>query len=109
METRDRAVTEGWLWSRGGEDTVVCLMHPRGNFARHYLVPDLVEAGFAVFCQNSRWLGNDATLVHEMLLLDVAEGVAAMGARFDRVVLCGNSGGGSLYAFYLDQAAAPEG
>jgi len=109
LETPDRAVTEGWLWSRGGEDTVVCLMHPRANFARHYLVPGLVEAGFAVFCQNSRWLGNDATLVHEVALIDVAAGVRAMRDRFDRVVLCGNSGGGSLYALYLDQALAPTG
>jgi hypothetical protein len=109
LETQDRAASEGWLWSRGGEDTVVCLMHPRANFARHYLVPALVEAGFAVFCQNSRWLGNDASLIHEVLLLDVAEGVRAMRRRFERVVLCGNSGGGSLYAFYLDQALAPAG
>ncbi len=109
LPTQDRAVTEGWLWQRGGEDTVVCLMHPRANFARHYLVPHLVEAGFAVLCQNSRWLGNDSTLVHETLLLDVAEGVRAVRERFDRVVLCGNSGGGSLYAFYLDQAAAASG
>jgi hypothetical protein len=84
-------------------------MHPRANFARHYLVPRLVEAGFAVFCQNSRWLGNDMLLVHEVALLDVAEGVRAMRERFDRVVLCGNSGGGSLYAFYLDQALAAAG
>ncbi|NNL68222.1 MAG: alpha/beta hydrolase, partial [Myxococcales bacterium] len=109
LDTQDRAVTEGWLWQRGGEDTVVCLMHPRANFARHYLVPGLVAAGFAVFCQNSRWLGNDATLVHEVLLLDVAEGVRAMRERFERVVLCGNSGGGSLYALYLEQALAGDG
>ena len=42
--TQDRAVSQGWLYSRGGEDTVVCLMHPRANFSHHYLVPGLVEA-----------------------------------------------------------------
>lgn len=84
-------------------------MHPRGNFAHHYAAPALVEAGFAVLCENSRWLGNDATLIHEVLLLDVAAGVAAMRERFDRVVLLGNSGGGSLFTFYLHQALAPEG
>jgi hypothetical protein len=109
LVTADRAVAQGWLWSRGGEDTVVCLMHPRANFSHHYLVPGLVEAGFAVFCENSRWLGNDSTLIHEQVLLDVAAGVAAMRRRFGRVVLCGNSGGGSLYTFYLDQALAPAG
>ena len=109
LETPDRAMAQGWLYSRGGEDTVVCLMHPRADFAHHYAVPGLVERGYAVFCENSRWLNNDATLLHEVVLLDVAAGVRVMRERFDRVVLCGNSGGGSLYTFYLHQAlAAPE-
>jgi hypothetical protein len=107
LETADRAIAHGWLYSRGGETTVVCLMHPRANFSRHYLVPSLVERGVAVFCENSRWLNNDSTLLHEVVLLDVAAGVQAMRERFDRVVLCGNSGGGSLYTLYIDQASAP--
>ncbi len=109
LDTADRAVAQGWLYRRGGEDTVVCLMHPRANFSHHYLAPGLLEAGYAVFCENSRWLGDDSSLIHERVLLDVAAGVAAMRARYDRVVLCGNSGGGSLYSYYLDQALAPEG
>lgn len=109
LETPDRALAHGWLYARGGEDTVVCLMHPRANFSRHYAVPALVEAGFAVLCENSRWLNNDATLVHERVLLDVAAGLAAARARYARVVLIGNSGGGSLYTFYLSQALAPSG
>jgi hypothetical protein len=109
LETPDRAVAHGWLYARGGEDTVVCLMHPRANFSRHYLAPGLVEAGFAVLCVNSRWLNNDATLLHEVVLLDAAAGVAAARARYGRVVLCGNSGGGSLFTFYLSQALAKPG
>jgi hypothetical protein len=109
LETPDRAIAHGWLYERGGEDTVVCAMHPRANFSRHYIVPGLVEAGFAVFCENSRWLNNDATLIHERVLLDVAEGVKWVRERYERVVLLGNSGGGSLYTFYLSQALAPEG
>ncbi len=104
LVTPDRAVAHGWLYARGGEDTVVCLMHPRANFSRHYAVPGLLERGFAVLCLNSRWLNNDSTCVHERLLLDVAEGVKAARARFERVVLLGNSGGGSLFTFYLSQA-----
>jgi hypothetical protein len=109
LETPDRAAAHGWLYARGGEDTVVCLMHPRADFSRHYLVPGLVEAGFAALCLNSRWLNNDATLIHERVLLDAAAGLAAARARYERVVLCGNSGGGSLFTFYLSQALAPEG
>lgn len=106
LETADRAVAHGWLYARGGEDTVVCLMHPRANFSRHYGVPGLVEAGFAVLCINSRWLNNDATLVHEQLLFDVAAGLSFARSRYERVVLCGNSGGGSLFTFYLSQAGS---
>lgn len=109
LETPDRGLAQGWLYSRGGETTVVCLMHPRADFGHHYAVPGLVERGYAVFCENSRWLNNDATLLHEVVLLDVAAGVAAMRDRYERVVLCGNSGGGSLYTLYVDQALSPEG
>jgi hypothetical protein len=106
LVTPDHAATHGWLYARGGERTVVCLMHPRANFSRHYAVPALLEAGFAVLCENSRWLNNDATLIHERVLLEVAEGVRAARERYERVVLIGNSGGGSLYTFYLSQALA---
>ena len=109
LETADRAIAEGWLYSRGGEDTVVVAAHPRANFSHHYVVPGLVEAGYAVLCQNTRWLNNDATLLHEVVLLDVAVGIAAVRERYDRVVLCGNSGGGSLLTFYTEQSLAGAG
>ncbi len=96
LETADRAVAGGWLYAQGGETTAVLLVHPRANFSHHYAVPGLVDAGYAVLCLNTRWLNNDSTLLHEVVLLDVAAGVAALRERYDRVVLCGNSGGGSL-------------
>jgi hypothetical protein len=109
LETADRAVAHGWLYARGGERTAVLTMHPRANFSHHYVVPGLVEAGCAVLCVNSRWLNNDTTLLHEVVLLDVAAAMAALRDRYDRVVLLGNSGGGSLLTFYVQQAHAPDG
>lgn len=109
LVTPDRAVAHGWHYQRGGESTAVMLMHPRANFSRHYTVPGLVEAGFAAFCVNSRWLNNDSSLIHERVLLDVAEGVKWLRERYERVVLLGNSGGGSLFTFYLSQALAESG
>lgn len=109
LVTPDRGLAHGWHYHRGGEDTAVMLMHPRANFSRHYTVPGLVEAGFAAFCVNSRWLNNDSSLIHERVLLDVAEGVKWIRERYERVVLLGNSGGGSLFTFYLSQALAPDG
>lgn len=107
--TPDRSMAAGWLYSRRGEDTVVVLAHPRADFARHYAVPGLVDAGFAVLTINTRFAGNDAGVIHEACLVDVATALAEMRRRYDRVVLIGNSGGGSLFTYYQAQAAAGSG
>ena len=109
LETQDRAIAHGWLYALGGESTVAVLMHPRANFSHHYATPGLLEAGIAVLNVTSRWLNNDATLIHEQVLLDVAAAVGAARARYEKVVLIGNSGGASLFTFYLHQAHAPAG
>lgn len=112
LETEDRASTHGFLWLPPGPrpGTVVAFMHPRADFTRHYAVPLLLEAGYAVFTQNSRSVGNDSMLVHEQILLDVAAGVRRLREiGFERIALCGNSGGGSLYTLYIAQAHAPPG
>ena len=106
LQTPDRAVANGWLYARGGETTAVLLVHPRADFSHHYAVPGLVAAGCAVLCLTTRWLNNDSTLLHEVVLLDVAAGIRALRERYERVVLCGNSGGGSLLTFYVQQSLA---
>ena len=56
----------------------------------------------------TRHLNNDTDALHERMLLDVAGTIAWLRTHgFRRVVLLGNSGGGSLFAFYLEQAAKP--
>ena len=66
----------------------------------------LAAGGYAFLGQPTRYLNNDADALHERLLDDVAAAVAWLRGRgFARVVLLGNSGGGSLFAFYLEQAA----
>jgi hypothetical protein len=109
LDTQDRALAQGWLYARGGESTVAVLMHPRADFSHHYVTPGLLDAGIAVLNVNSRWLNNDATLIHEQVLLDVAAGIGAVRDRYERVVLVGNSGGASLFTFYVHQAHAPAG
>src|SRR5213594_2137261 len=90
---------------RRDPDVLVLAMHPRTDFARHYLAPRLAAGGYAVLGATTRHLNNDADALHERLLLDVAGAIAAGRARgFRTVVLLGNSGGGSLFAFYLEQA-----
>lgn len=108
LEATDTAQGFGILYRPAGRDpkTVVYLMHPRGEFTRHYVVPGLAARGYAVFGQNSRYLNNDTDMVHERLLLDIAAGMRWLKDQgFERIVLLGNSGGGSLLGFYQSQAS----
>ncbi len=105
LRTEDDAACNGFLYWRGKPKTVICIMHPREFLATHYLIPDLVEAGFAAFTQTSRSVGNDLRLEHEVALLDVAAGLNQLRELgFEKIVLLGNSGGASLYTFYNQQA-----
>jgi pimeloyl-ACP methyl ester carboxylesterase len=106
LRAEDRGESKGVLYTKGGEKSVVCMMHPRADMSRHYVIPYLVEAGFAAFGQEGRWPGNDIACIHEMLLIDIAASVKFLKERgFQKVILLGNSGGGSLYTFYQAQAA----
>ncbi|HUI25609.1 MAG TPA: alpha/beta hydrolase [Candidatus Kryptonia bacterium] len=105
LDAQDGGLGSGILHTKGRHRTVVCFMHPKADMSRHYAIPALLEAGYAAFGQNSRWFNNDEMCVHENLLLDIAAGVRFLRARgFEHIILCGNSGGGSLYAFYLAQS-----
>lgn len=102
LEATDTAQSFGILYrpARHEPKTAVYLMHPRGEFTRHYVVPGLTARGYAVFGHNSRYLNNDTDMVHERLLFDIAAGMRYLkGAGFERIVLLGNSGGGSLLGF----------
>lgn len=95
-----------YLPPHGDADLAVLAMHPRGDFSRHYLAPPTALGGFAFFGATSRYLHNDADALHERLLLDVAGSITWLKRRgFKRVVLLGNSGGCSLFSYYLEQAA----
>lgn len=112
LEATDTAGSTGVLYRPPDREpsAAVYLMHPRGDFSRHYVVPGLVGHGYAVFAQNSRYLNNDIDMVHERLLFDVAAGMRFLKERgFERIVLLGNSGGGSLLAFYQSQASRAPG
>lgn len=92
--------------ARGKPRTVVILAHPRAEFGQHYSIPFWVEAGFAAFAQNTRYLNNDTMMIHENLLLDIAAGMRYLREEqgFERIVMIGNSGGGSLFSYYDAEA-----
>ncbi|GAA4709913.1 hypothetical protein GCM10023215_59550 [Pseudonocardia yuanmonensis] len=108
LTTSDGATVRGVLATVPGARTVVCLMHPRQDVTHHPLVPLLLQAGAAVWTQHTRSVNNDLNLVHEQALLDVAAGQVFLRDRgFESVVVLGHSGGGTLFAYYLEQAALP--
>lgn len=110
LTTADGAAVRGVLAAVPGASTVVCLMHPRQDLTHHPLIPLLLQAGAAVWAQQARSVNNDLSLVHEQALLDAAAGLAFLRERgFGSVVTLGHSGGGPLYAFYLEQAGLPPG
>ncbi|WP_375398099.1 hypothetical protein [uncultured Sphingomonas sp.] len=104
LRTADGVAVNGFLYTAGRSDVVACIMHPREFLATHYLVPELLAAGYSVFTQTSRAVGSDLRLEHEITLLDVAAGLSFLKERFGRIVLIGNSGGASLYGFYNQQS-----
>lgn len=91
-----------------GPSAVVSLMHPRQDLTHHALVPELLARGFAVWTQGTRSTNNDLNLIHEQALLDAAAGqVFLRDHGFAARVTLGHSGGGTLFAFYHQQANLP--
>jgi len=89
----------------------VLAIHPRVNFSRHYFIPHCVAAGFSCLGLNSRCLNNDSTAVHEELVLDLNAGMKFLREEkgAEKIILFGNSGGGSLSAMFQVQAQLPPG
>jgi pimeloyl-ACP methyl ester carboxylesterase len=87
----------------------VVVMHPRVDFSHHYSIPRLLQAGIGCLGANGRNPNNDLDTEHEGLVLDVAACVRWLREKrgVEKVVLLGNSGGGSLFGFYQSQAVLP--
>lgn len=110
LQAEDGAHSGGILYTRGGEKTAIIFNHPRADFSNHYLTPFLVAGGFAVYGGQTRYLGNDVNCEHECINADVAAQIRFLKAEgFEKVILCGNSGGGPLSTFYMEQANTPLG
>jgi hypothetical protein len=106
VEAADGERHEGllyWIPSRR-PTTVVVTMHPNDDRQRHYMLRPAAERGFAGYGMKSRWWGQHG--IHEELLLDIAAAVRYLKKErgFQHVVFTGQSGGGSLFAFYQSQA-----
>jgi len=93
----------------GGSRTVFLMLHPSSTLQLLPLPTALAEAGYAVLCMGSRYVKNDAPLIYEKVALDLNACIrhARDVLGYEKVVLFGWSGGGSLALFYQSQAQRP--
>ena len=89
--------------------TVLIFMHPIGGTQYLPMVGGFAKRGWHVMSCNSRYPRNDSALIMEKVVLDLAACVrhAREKLGYEKVVLAGWSGGGSLSLFYQAQAERP--
>jgi pimeloyl-ACP methyl ester carboxylesterase len=96
---------------RGPEDadTVIVAMHPIGSPGYLPMFSGLARAGFHVIASDTRYSNGDAALLMENVLLDLGAVIRDAKERlgYQRVLLAGWSGGGSLMMGYQGEAEQP--
>lgn len=87
-------------------DAVMVFTHPIGGGAFLPMVTAMAHAGHHVIYANTRYRGNDTALIMEKCIRDLGAIIAHAKNKlgYDKVILGGWSGGGSLSLFYQDQA-----
>lgn len=89
--------------------TLLIFMHPASTLQLLPLPRAMARQGFHVLCAGSRYQRNDTALIMENVLLDLGAWInaAKQDWSYEKVVLCGWSGGGSLTMLYQSQAENP--
>ena len=89
--------------------TVYVFMHPTSVLHLLPMPVALADAGLDVLCAASRYPRNDSALIQEKVAIDLGRWIehARTELGYDRVILLGWSGGGSLSLFYQAQAESP--
>lgn len=89
--------------------SVIVFSHPIGGGSFLPLVTALAAAGTHCIYVNPRYRGNDTALIMEKCVMDLGAAIRDLKQRFgyEKVILGGWSGGGSLSLFYQDQAENP--
>ena len=107
----DTVVLEGQLLRPEAPvtNTVLIFMHPTGTMNLLPLPNALARSGVPVMTCGSRYPHNDTALIMEKVLVDLGAYVrhAKDKLGYEKVVLAGWSGGGSLSLFYQAQAERP--
>lgn len=90
----------------GEAKTAIVFSHPIGGGSFLPIMTALAAAGHHVVYVNTRYRGNDTALIMEKCVVDLAAAIRDLRQRFgyERVILGGWSGGGSLALLYQEQA-----
>ncbi|MEU5880775.1 alpha/beta hydrolase [Spirillospora sp. NPDC047279] len=89
--------------------TAFIATHYNIDFSEHYLASHLAERGYGFLGWNTRFRGAEPYFLLDHALAEIGVGVRWLKERAgaERVILLGNSGGGSLMAAYQSQAVEP--
>ena len=89
--------------------TLAVFMHPATTLQLLPVPRALAEAGVHVLCAGSRFAKNDTPLIMEKVVLDLGAYLRHAKEKwgYEKILLCGWSGGGSLALFYQAQAQKP--
>jgi pimeloyl-ACP methyl ester carboxylesterase len=89
--------------------TLMVFMHPASTLQLLPVPRAMASSGAHVLCAASRYAKNDSALILEKVLLDLGAYVrhAKTVWGYEKIVLVGWSGGGSLAVFYQSQAERP--
>lgn len=90
----------------GAEKVALIATHYNVDFSEHYLGEFMAARGYGFLGWNTRFRGLEQYFLLEHALVDIGQGVRWLReeAGIDKVVILGNSGGGSLMAAYQSQA-----
>lgn len=102
---------QGIYWRPRGArpKTALIATHYNVDFSEHYSAPYFARRGLGFLGWNTRYRGAEDLFILEQALIDIGVGVRWLieEAGAERIVILGNSGGGSLMGAYQAEAAAP--
>ena len=89
--------------------TLAVFMHPATTLQLLPVPQALARSGVHVLCAGSRFAKNDTPLIMEKVVLDLGAYIRHAKEKwgYEKILLCGWSGGGSLCLFYQSQAEKP--
>jgi dienelactone hydrolase len=99
----------GFVPEGRASNTLLVYMHPASTLQLLPMPRAMAEHGMHVLCAASRYARNDTPLIMEKVILDLGAYVrhAKEVWGYEKVVIVGWSGGGSLALFYQAQAERP--